>query len=106
MWIYDFLSVLIVVITGHGRCRDGRYSMKRGCESVMPIGGGHGGGLLSVLVVMGHIVTARLTPLWEGSNHFVPTVENVFVEKSVTTYDAWFTSSGKTRTISAMKEVQ
>jgi hypothetical protein len=69
--------------------------MKRGGESVMPIGGGCGGGLLSILVVMDHIVTARLTsPLWqEGSNHFVLTVENVFVEKGVTTYDAWSASS-------------
>ena len=62
--------------------------MKRGCESVMPIAGGHGGSLLLILVVMSHIVIARLTPLWEeGSNHFVPTVENVFVKKAVTTYD-------------------
>jgi hypothetical protein len=74
------LSVLIVVLTGGGGCRDGWYSMKRGCELVILIGGGHGGGLLSILVVMGHIVTARLTPLWqEGSDHFVPTVKNVFV---------------------------
>jgi hypothetical protein len=70
--------------------------MKRGCEFVMPIGGRLGGGLLSILVVMDHIVTARLTPLWqEGSDHFVPTVKNGFAKKAVRTYDAWFVSSGK-----------
>ena len=69
---------------------------EKGCELVMPIGSGHGGGLLSILVVMGHIVTARLPPLWqEGSDHFVSIVKNVFIKKAVTTYDAWFASSGK-----------
>jgi hypothetical protein len=79
--------------------------MKRGYELVMPIGGGHGGGLLSILVVMGHIVTARLPPLWqEGSDHFVPTVKNVSIKKLCQHTMLSLRVQGKTRTISATNE--